>query len=73
MTVELSTQEKINIIDQHLKSLEYSLYNNELDLIEANATTPTDSSVVSSIQSKIDSVTGKKTALLAAKAELETI
>jgi hypothetical protein len=71
MTVELSVQEKIAIIDQHLKSIEYSLYNNELDLIEANAATPVDASVVSSIESKISATTGKKNALLAAKADLE--
>jgi hypothetical protein len=71
MTVELSVQEKIAIIDQHLKSIEYSLYNNELDLIEANASTPVDASVVSNIESKISATTGKKNALLAAKADLE--
>ncbi len=71
MTVELTPAEKIAVIDQHLKTIEYNLYNYQLDLIEANSVTPADTSVVSSVQSKIASTTAKKDALLAAKAELE--
>jgi hypothetical protein len=71
MTVELTPEEKIAIIDQHLKTVEYSLFNYELDLIEANAVTPVDQAVISSVQSKVTAVTTKKNALLAAKAELE--
>lgn len=71
MTVELTTQEKISIIDQHLKTIEYSLFNYELDLIEANAVTPVDQAVISSVQAKVTAVTTKKNALLAAKADLE--
>jgi len=71
MTVELTPEEKIAIIDQHLKTVEYSLFNYELDLIEANAVTPVDQAVISSVQAKVTAVTTKKNALLAAKAELE--
>ena len=35
--VELDNEEKIRLIDQHLRSLKFADYNADLDLIEANA------------------------------------
>jgi hypothetical protein len=37
MAIELTPEEKIGIIEQHLKNVLYSEYNAQLSLIEANA------------------------------------
>jgi hypothetical protein len=37
MAIELTSEEKIGIIEQHLKNVLYSEYNAQLSLIEANA------------------------------------
>jgi len=46
MTVELTVDEKLSIIDQHIKQMQYSIYGAELDLIEANAIVDIDQTVL---------------------------
>ena len=42
----LTNADKLNLIDQHIKSIDYQAYNLELDLIEAEAESPVISDIV---------------------------
>lgn len=66
----LSNEEKIEIINQHLRSLAYLDYNAQIDKIEAEAVTPVDKSLVNAINEKIASVNKKISALEDEKAKL---
>jgi hypothetical protein len=70
MTVELTVDEKLSIIDQHIKQMQYSIYGAELDLIEANAIVDIDQTVLTSITDRIASATAKKDALVLTRASL---
>jgi hypothetical protein len=70
MTVELTVDEKLSIIDQHIKQMQYSIYGAELDLIEANAIVDIDQTVLTSITDRIASATAKRDALVLTRASL---
>jgi hypothetical protein len=70
MSVELTVDEKISIIDQHIKQMQYSIYGSELDLIEANAVVDIDETVITSITNRISTATAKKDALVLTRASL---
>ena len=70
MTYELTNQEKIEIINQHIKNLNYSLYNLQISLKEELAIDTPNQDSVSSINQQIADNTSKKSALIA---ELELI
>ena len=53
MTTTLSNEEKINIVNQHIKSVDYSIYGYELDLIQANAISSPDAAQIAAINSRI--------------------
>jgi hypothetical protein len=59
----LTNADKLNIVNQHMKSIDFQMYNFQLDLIEANAESPVNSETVSNITSKINALTAKRTAL----------
>lgn len=65
MTYELTNEEKIAIVSQHIKNLEYGIYGLQISLIEENAVSPTDTSKISSLNNQIAEANAKKTALLA--------
>lgn len=54
MTVELTAEEKIGIINSHLKNAAYNKYNLELSLIQENAKTIKNESVISKINEDIN-------------------
>jgi len=69
-TQVLTNDEKIIIINQHVRTLEYSLYNIELDILEAEADDTPDAAQIASktaalaeVQKKIDALNAEKTAL----------
>lgn len=66
----LSNTEKIDIINQHIRSIDYMIYNAELDLLEANAVQDTDSGVIAMLNQKINNLNLKKSALEAEKITL---
>jgi hypothetical protein len=70
MTVELTVDEKLSIIDQHIKQMQYSIYGAELDLVEANAIVDIDQTVITSITNRISTATAKKDALVLTRASL---
>ena len=53
MTIILTAEEKTNIINSHKRSLLYSKYNLELDLLQENAKTSPDNTVISNINSQM--------------------
>ncbi len=70
MTTTLTNEEKINIINQHIKAIDYSIYGNELDLIQSNAVSSPDAGQISAINARIIEANAKKTALVIEKDSL---
>jgi hypothetical protein len=70
MTIELTNDEKISMIEQHIKSIEYSIYGSQLDLLEANAVVNKDTELISNINDRISVANQKKAALVAEKDSL---
>jgi hypothetical protein len=64
MVYILTKEEKINIINQHLKNLEYSKFNSEISLVEESAAVQPQQIVIDEIQGQIDSINAKQSALL---------
>jgi hypothetical protein len=59
----LTNADKLNIVNQHMKSIDFQAYNLELDLIEANAESPVNSETVSTLTGRINVLNAKRTAL----------
>ena len=70
MTTSLTNEEKLNIVNQHIKSVEHSIYGHELDLIQANAVSLPDSGQVSAINARITEANSVKAALVTEKNSL---
>ena len=63
MTTILTNEEKSGIVSQHIKNVEYSLYNLNLSLIEENAVSSPDADKISSLNDQIADLNAQKTAL----------
>lgn len=70
MTYELSKEEKIAIVNQHLKSLEYNRYNIQMSLAEENAIDAPSQVVLDSLNAQLAENTARKSVLIQ---ELETL
>jgi hypothetical protein len=70
MTTTLSNEEKLNIVNQHIKSLDYAVYGYELDLIQANAVSSPEASQIASINLRVSEVNAKRAALISEKNSL---
>jgi len=68
----LTNADKLNIVNQHMKSIDFQVYNLQLDLIEANAESPVNSETVSTLTGRMNVLNAKRVALEseAEKAEL---
>ena len=64
MTSTLSNEEKLNIVNQHIKSIDYILYGYELDLIQAYAVSSPDPAQIAAINSRVSEANAKKSALV---------
>lgn len=62
---ELESFEKIEIIDERLKSLQINIYNSNLALIEVRAVEPIDQVQIDTLQTKLNALFSKKEALQA--------
>lgn len=67
----LTNADKLNIVNQHMKSIDFQMYNLQLDLIEANAESPVNSETVSTVTGRINVLNAKRTALQSEAALLE--
>jgi hypothetical protein len=70
MTNKLTKQEKTNIINSHQQSLEFNKYNLHINLLEENARTEPNQSVVDGYNSQIEEITRQLSALEAELASL---
>ena len=70
MSTILTNEEKSGIVSQHIKNVEYSLYNLNLSLIEENAVSSPDADKISSLNDQISDLDAQKTAL---ETELENL
>jgi len=59
MTYELENQDKINMVNQHIKTLSYAKYDIELSKIEALAVNTVEQVALMSYQDQIDDITAK--------------
>jgi hypothetical protein len=64
MTYELTNEQKTDIVNQHLRSLEYSIYNIQLSVIEEESRTTPEESMLQSLNASLTDLNAKKTALL---------
>lgn len=71
MTYELTKEEKVSIIMQHLKNLEHNRYNLEISMIEITSATLLKKESVEALQNEIDSIIAQQTALNEALCSLE--
>lgn len=63
MSTILTNEEKSGIVSQHIKNVEYSLYNLNLSLIEENAVSSPDADKISSLNDQINDLNSQKSAL----------
>jgi hypothetical protein len=63
MAIELTKEEKTQIINSHQRNLAHSKYNLELDIMQENAKESPSSSTVASLQSQITEVANQLSAL----------
>ena len=70
MPTTLTNEEKLNIVNQHIKSVDYNIYGYELDLIQANAVSLPDVAQIAAINSRISDANAKKAALVSEKDSL---
>jgi len=54
MSIVLTNEEKSVIISQHIKNVDYSIYNVELSLIEENAVSSPDADKISSLNDQLN-------------------
>ena len=66
----LTNADKLNIVNQHIKSLDFQIYNAEVDLIEANAESPINTEYIASVNARITAMNTKRAALAAEAAPL---
>jgi len=62
MTI-LTNEDKISIVNQHKKNVEYSKYNLQVSLIEENAVTSPDQDAIDALNDKITEINKKLAAL----------
>jgi hypothetical protein len=65
MTYELTNDEKRNIVNQHLRNLEYSKFNVEISLVEENADPSPNQENLDSLAGQLATINGKMEALTA--------
>lgn len=70
MTSMLTNEEKAAIVNQHIKNVEYSIYNVELSVVAENAVASPDADKITSLNNQLSDLTAQKTAL---EAELSAL
>lgn len=65
MSTILTNEEKAAIVNQHIKNLEYSIYNLDISVIEEEAISTPDSNKIFALNSDITELNAKKAALTA--------
>lgn len=63
MTIQLTKEEKAQIINNHIKSLSYTKYNLEIDVVQENAKAAPVASSITAFENQIEDVDGQILAL----------
>ena len=63
MTIQLTKEEKAQIINNHIKSLSYTKYNLEIDILQENAKAVPVASSISAFEDQIEDIEGQISAL----------
>lgn len=63
MTIQLTKEEKAQIINNHIKSLSYTKYNLEIDIMQENAKSAPIASSIAAFEDQIEDIEGQITAL----------
>ena len=63
MTIELTKEEKAQIINNHIKNLSYTRYNLEIDVVAENAKAAPVASSISAFENQIEDIDGQIAAL----------
>ena len=66
----LTNADKLSVVNQHIKSLDFQIYNTELDIV-ANAESPVNSETVSGLNTRLTALNSKRALLEAEAAPLE--
>ena len=69
----LTNEEKLNVVNQHIKSIDYNLYGHSLDLIQANAVASPDAGQITAINARIAEANAVKAALVTEKNSLTVV
>jgi hypothetical protein len=64
MGYDLTNEEKISIIDQHIKNLKYSKFNTEMSLVEESAGSNPKQSLIDDLNKQISEIDSKINSLL---------
>ena len=64
MATVLTNEEKIDIVNQHIRSLDYVIYNAELDKKEAEAIPSPEAGVITELSNKLTALNAKRAVLL---------
>jgi hypothetical protein len=73
MTTLLTTEDKLNILNQHIKNLEYAIYGLELDILEYDVVADKDSGYLASLNSRLSDLNAKKAVLDSQKDDLTSV
>jgi hypothetical protein len=63
MTIQLTKDEKTQIINNHIQSLSYTKYNLEIDILQENAKSAPVASSITAFEAQIQDIQGQITAL----------
>jgi hypothetical protein len=72
MTIQLTNEEKISVITQHIRNLEFNKYNLDVSLIEENAMAIPNQATLDSIDLQLSEYNAKIIALNAEIASLQS-
>jgi chromosome segregation ATPase len=70
MTSLLTNEDKLNILNQHIRNLEFAIYGLELDIIEYAASVEKDTDYSSKLNSRLTELQAKKALLDSEKEDL---
>ena len=63
MTINLTKEEKAQIINSHIRSLAYTKYNLDIDILQENAKLNPETSVLANLNSQLGEIDDQLTAL----------
>ena len=63
MTIDLTNEEKIGIINSHIKNLSFNSYNIQINIVEEQAKSNPDQNVIESYNSQVNQINAQITAL----------